>query len=249
MWNINSDNAVINIGWYAIQTVMFVELLQVYIGANASIFVISILGMSYLFAIGITVYDYSWLKNVGAIAMVVLLFMVAFNIRPTNDIICGIVRPKRILIYAIQILGTWIFSSVTCVMDVTSHIHDGKKGFKYIALSTFLINIALTVLGYIMNSGMQEFVSLSIFNLVAVLVAIWTTNDSNFYSTMCSLINIGISKRQIIIFVPLISSMVSIFVVKEFETFITKWLSIMSWIGIPLGVMWWIIFMKRRKEI
>ncbi len=240
---------VLNIGWYAIQTVMFVELLQVYLKTNTLMFIVLIIGMSYFFAIGVTAYDYLWLKNVGAIAMFILLFMVAFNIKITNNTIFGIVRPIKIFAYTIQILGTWIFSSVTCVMDVTAHVYDGKKGFKYIAISTFLINIILTLLGYTMNFGMEKFVSLNILNLIAILVSIWTTNDSNFYSTMCSLKNIGISKKKVLIFVPMISSMISIFVIKDFESFITKWLSIMSWIGIPFGVMWWIIFLKRRKAV
>lgn len=235
----------VNIGWYSIQTVMFVELLQTHFNVGNLGFAVLIIGMSYIFAIGVTKYDYLWLKNAGLIGMLFLLVMLLYNIRIENNVVYGFIRYRNIVKYTIQILGTWIFSSVTCIMDVTSCVEDGKKGFRYIVLSTFMTNIMLMILGYIISISIEIFVSLNILNLLVVLIAIWTTNDSNFYSTICSLNVMGISKKAIFLLIPLVSSMISIFVIKDFESFIVKWLSVMSWIGIPLGVMWWIIFIKK----
>lgn len=235
----------VNIGWYSIQTVMFAELLQTHLNVGNLGFAVLIIGMSYIFAIGVTKYDYLWLKNAGLIGMLFLFVMLLYNIKIENNIVHGFIRYRNIVNYTIQILGTWIFSSVTCIMDITSCVEDGKKGFRYIVLSTFVTNIMLIILGYVISISIESFVSLNILNLLAILIAIWTTNDSNFYSTMCSLNVMGVSKKVILLLLPLVSSMISIFVIKDFESFIVKWLSVMSWIGIPLGIMWWIIYIKK----
>ena len=127
-------------------------------------------------------------------------------------------------------------------------MRDGKKGFKYIVYATILTNMFLIVLGYMTRVSIEKFVSQNALNLIAVLVAIWTTNDSNFYSTICSMKTLGLSGKKIFISVPFVSGLIAIFLVKDFETFIVKWLSIMSWIGIPIGIMWWIIYLKERRE-
>ena len=140
----------ISVGWYAIQTTMFVKLIQPYIGEKPYIFALLVIGMSYIFALGVTKFEYSWLKNAGIVGMLFLIIMFATNIIIRNsDIKHGTIRINCVLDYTIQILGTWIFSSVTCIMDITSHIKERKKGFKYIILATFLTNILLIALGVI----------------------------------------------------------------------------------------------------
>lgn len=234
----------INIGWYAIQTTMFVNLIQIYIGGNSYLSILLIVCMSYIFALGVTKFEYSWLKNVGIIGMIFLLIIFGTNIQLNSDIKYGFIRGNSILTYIILILGTWIFSSVTCIMDITSHVREPQRGFKYITLATFLTNILLIIFGYLISISIESFVAISVINLIAILVAIWTTNDSNFYSTICSLEELGISKKRTFIFIPLVSSALSIMMVEAFESYLVKWLSLMSWIGIPLGLMWWIFYLK-----
>lgn len=132
-------------------------------------------------------------------------------------------------------------------MDITLHVKERKKGFKYIILATFLTNILLIALGYFINTTIEAMAATSIVNLIALLVAIWTTNDSNFYSTMRSLEELGISKKKTLLCVPLISCVLSLLIVEKFETYLIEWLSLMSWIGIPIGIMWWIFFLKEVK--
>lgn len=237
---------VVNIGWFSIQTTMFVDFIQVHIGKRLPIFTVVIVLMSYIFALGVTKFDYSWLKNAGTVGMIFLFTMLVTNLTLDSNIQYGYLRFESILSYTVQILGTWIFSSVTCIMDITSQVDNGKKGFKYIVLATFLTNILLVVFGYLIRISMEDFVSISALNLVAILVAIWTTNDSNFYSTMCSLEEKGISKKTVFVFVPLFSSIISIFLVGNFETHLVQWLSLMSWIGIPMGIAWWVLYVRDR---
>lgn len=237
---------IVNIGWYAIQTVMFVDIINNYSDLSSSAYAILILLMSYIFAIGVTKYEYLWLKNIGLIGMLIMVIMLLFNLEIGENIIYGFVRGENIYKYIIEILGTWVFSSVTCIMDITAHVYDAKRGFKYIVMATFLTNTLLIVLGYLMAVSIEVFTAMSILNLVAILVAIWTTNDSNFYSTLCSLEVLGLTPKKIFIFIPLISSLVAIFWIKDFESFIVKWLSVMSWIGIPIGIMWWIVYIKEK---
>jgi len=234
----------ISVGWYAIQTTMFVKLMQLYIGEEPYIFVLLVIGMSYIFALGVTRFEYSWLKNAGIVGMIFLLVMFTLNLNLTGEIKCGIIRFNRVFDYTIQILGTWIFSSVTCIMDITSHVKEAKKGFKYIILATFLTNILLIVLGYFICTDIEAMAAISVVNLIALLVAIWTTNDSNFYSTMRSLEELGISKKKTLLCVPLISCVLSLIMVEKFESYLTEWLSLMSWVGIPIGIMWWIFYLK-----
>ncbi len=189
----------ISIGWYAIQTTMFAKFIQLYIGKETHIFVLLIIGMSYIFALGVTKFEYSWLKNAGIIGMLFLIIVFAANIKLKCDIKYGFIRLNCVLDYTIQILGTWIFSSVTCIMDITSYVKEGKKGFKYIIFATFLTNILLIALGYFINTNIETMAATSIVNLIALLVAIWTTNDSNFYSTMRSLEELGISKIKTVL--------------------------------------------------
>lgn len=33
-----------------------------------------------------------------------------------------------------------------------------------------------------------------------------------------------------------------------FDDYIVSWLSLMSWVGVPLSIVWWIIFLKDIKE-
>lgn len=239
----------ISVGWYAIQTTMFVKLMQLYIGKKPYIFVLLVVGMSYIFALGVTRFEYSWLKNAGIVGMLFLLIIFAANLKINGDIKYGVIRLNCVLDYTIQILGTWIFSSVTCIMDITSHIKEGKKGFKYIILATFLTNILLVVLGYFISTNIEAMAAISVVNLIALLVAIWTTNDSNFYSTMRSLGELGISKRKTLLYVPLISCVLSLLIVEKFEAYLIEWLSLMSWVGIPIGIMWWIFYFKEGNNL
>jgi len=237
----------ISIGWDAIQTTMFAKFIQLYIGKETHIFVLLIIGMSYIFALGVTKFEYSWLKNAGIIGMLFLIIVFAANIKLKCDIKYGFIRLNCVLDYTIQILGTWIFSSVTCIMDITSYVKEGKKGFKYIIFATFLTNILLIALGYFINTNIETMAATSIVNLIALLVAIWTTNDSNFYSTMRSLEELGISKIKTVLCVPLISCVLSLLMVEKFETYLIEWLSLMSWVGIPIGIIWWIFYLKEGK--
>ncbi len=234
----------INTGWYSIQTSMFVDLVQVYTNKNFGTFVILVIIMSYVFALGVTKFEYSWLKNVGFIGMCFLLMMIGLNIKMDYDVPCGHIRIESVLVHTIQILGTWIFSSVTCIMDITAYVKDGKRGFKYIILATFVTNIMLIILGFLLSVSIEEFVLINVMNLLAILAALWTTNDSNFYSTLCSLKVVGLSKKKVLLFVPLIAGLLSIILSRNLELYLTNWLTLMSWIGIPLGIMWWVIYGK-----
>ena len=238
----------ISVGWYSIQTTMFVNLIQLYLEINNYIFILIIICMSYLFALGVTKFEYSWLKNVGIVGMLFLLIMFLTNINFNISIKFGFIRPTSVINYTIQILGTWVFSSVTCIMDITSHVKKAKKGFKYIVCATFLTNILLVILGYLINTDINSFAAFSVINFIALLVALWTTNDSNFYSIICSLEELGISKRKTVLCVPILSSVLSIVVVENFDLYLTRWLSLMSWIGVPIGIMWWVFYLKDRED-
>lgn len=239
---------IINIGWFSIQTNLFMDIINNYFTMNKYIYLLLIIGVSYFFVIGVSLFNYVWLKKAGAFGMMFMTIVFLLNIKQGISIHHGSIDISNLITFTLLILGTWIFSLVTCVMDLTKYTIDGKKSFIYILMATFVANNLLIYLGYILNYSIFEFTSVSLLNLIAIIVAIWTSNDSNFFSTTKALETLNFNSIKVKICLPLISCFISIIIKGTFEDYIVSWLSLMSWIGVPFSIIWWVIFLKDTKE-
>jgi cytosine permease len=245
---------IINVGWYSIQVAIVVSLLN-----NISIFsidhpvVISIV-ISFLFSSGSFLFGYKWLQYFGTVAMVLLIltfgyssiqYKWSFNLA-FQTINFGIIWKATLLV-----IGSWIFSSVTCLMDITNYVKNSNKAFIYIVSALFMANILLIFMGFLAAKvhsldSMEKFLSISgnIVLISSIIVSIWSTNDSNFFSTMKALEAFRVNKYYIYFGVSVISGSIASIGHNNLFQLLGEWLILMGWIGIPLSIFWWSIFIK-----
>lgn len=245
---------VINTGWYSIQlTIVLSLLISVFPRLGAYVYIVSIF-LAFLFASGAFRFGYKWLRYSGSASMIVLVVLFIFNVfvhqwdtgklmkSPFEGNIFGVIQ---------LVFGTWVFSSVTCLMDIARHVRSPKPAFIYVISALFVADILLIMLGYISASildigSMDEFLETSggFLAALAVILNIWSTNDSNFYSTMKALETLKIDKFNVFLIVCLISGVVAGYGQGELFNMIGRWLILMSWIGVPLAIYWWIQFLR-----
>jgi len=238
---------IINIGWYSIQTSLFVKIVKLRIDLTDFLEIIFVFVFSILFALGTYLYKYKWLTKVGQIGLLCMIILVLVTKNYNNLYFNYDVNFVKVLVFTFQILGTWIYSSVTCVMDVTSHSESGIKAFIYIILATIVADMFLIGIGYFLATDLMIISRENTVVFICILISIWTTNDSNFYSTMCVLNQVLKNSKLIILTIPIISALITILFIKDFEGFIIRWLSLMSWIGIPFGLYWWYLLKKEKN--
>ena len=244
----------INIGWYSIQLTAVWDILKIF-----HLNIVILLFISYLFAYGSYKFGYDWLKNFSIITLVFfILYLVVVLISGKNIISIEKVDNEYLTIWQVSLLvyGTWAFSSSTIVMDITKYTNDFKKSYFYILLATLFFNFLLIFFGYYFGRYTQintfmDFVSilgLSI-GIILFLLNIWTTNDSNFFSSMQILKNFNINKKIVFTILPLINGLLAIYYQDDLFSVIGKWLKLMSWIGIPMSLYWWLVLYFDLREV
>lgn len=250
---------VINIGWFAIQVTIVLSLLSTMLPIIDTYAYIVAVSLSILFALGSYAFGYRWLRYFGGFSMLLLIALFVTNVFIHDWSIGGMaLEPfSGDLFFIVQLIfGTWIFSSVTCLMDIARHIRYPKLAFLYVIAALFVADILVILLGTISASilgigSMKEFLSVSsgFIAALAVILNIWSTNDSNFYSTMKALETLKIDKRTAFIIVCLLSGIIAGYGKDDLFSLIGNWLVLMSWLGVPLAVFWWFQFLKSQKAI
>jgi len=250
---------VINIGWFAIQVTIVLSLLSTMVPIiNTYAYIVAVL-LSILFALGSYSFGYRWLRYFGGFSMLVLFALFVTNVF-IHDWNIGNMTTEPFsgdLFLIVQLIfGTWIFSSVTCLMDIARHVRSPKPAFLYVIAALFVADILVILLGSFSASilgigSMKEFLAVSggFVAALAVILNIWSTNDSNFYSTMKALETLKINKKTAFIIVCLLSGIIAGYGKDDLFSLIGKWLIFMSWLGVPLALFWWFQLLKSHQGI
>ena len=248
----------INIGWYSIQVAVVVSILcdTFPIFGNSSL-ILSII-VSFIFSTGSFLFGYDWLRHFGAVAVAVLIITFSYSILQYQWHISAInmdVDISNIFNATVLVVGSWIFSSVTCLMDITNYVKNYRKAFIYVISALFLADITLIFIGFI-TSKIHNIDSMDVFlsigstpiMVVGMIISIWSTNDSNFFSTMRALEAYSIKKWKIYICISFLSGAIASIGQNKLFEFIGDWLILMGWIGIPIAIFWYIIYFREKKK-
>jgi len=245
---------IINIGWYSIQVAIVVSLLNSISIFSIEYSVVISIAISFLFSSGSFLFGYKWLQYFGAVAMVLLILTFGYSSIQYNwsfNLASQTLNFGIILKATLLVIGSWIFSSVTCLMDITNYVKNSNKAFIYVISALFLADILLISMGFLAAKvhsldSMEKFLSISgnIVLISSMIVSIWSTNDSNFFSTMKALEAFRVNKYYIYFGVSVISGTIASIGHDNLFQLLGKWLILMGWIGIPLSVFWWSMFIK-----
>ena len=197
------------------------------------------------------------MRHFGAIAVAVLIFTFSCSLMQYQWHFTSInlkLSIGNVIDATILVIGSWIFSSVTCLMDITNYVKNPRKAFFYVISALFLADIILIFIGFISSkvhniSSMDTFLSIGSIPIVIIgmIISIWSTNDSNFFSTMRAMEAYGIKKWQIYVSVSFISGVIASIGHRKLFSFMGNWLILMGWIGMPIALLWYIIYFKERK--
>lgn len=245
---------IINIGWYAIQLIAIQSIFENILYLNSAI---AIMVISYLFAYGSYRFDYAWLKYFSMVTMLLFLGYLVILIY-SNDLTLAnkteIDNSVSFFSMVIILYGTWAFASSSVVMDISRYTKEFFKSYLYILLALLVGNFFLISLGYIFGTYTQvssfgEFASLLgiSFGSFLLLLNIWTTNDSNFFSSQKALETLGIKKQYAFSILPFLSAILAIIFQDDLFSLIGSWLKLMGWIAIPLTLFWWLQIVKLKK--
>ncbi|MBL0708141.1 MAG: hypothetical protein JJW00_03745 [Sulfurimonas sp.] len=170
----------------------------------------------------------------------------------------GDIDIKQIFNVGFMIYGTWAFSSSSILMDITKQAKSFKAGYISVLIGMIIGNFSLLFLGYILakNSGIYNFADFALlfstfFGTILLVLNIWTTNDSNFYSSMVALQQFGVGKKVSFIVLPFCSALLVIFFQEGLFGIIGDWLVMMGYIGVVFSLLWWYVLLKgvRKKSI
>jgi hypothetical protein len=243
----------INIGWYSIQLSAVQNMIANIFNLHSSITIIFI---SYLFAYGSYKFEYRWLQYFSMTTMVLfllylLLFFFNTSMLQTEPAVSN--TSNSVFSLIIMLYGTWAFSSSTIVMDIAKYTTNFKQSYLYILLATICSNFLLITLGYFFAkytniNSFEEFVmAIGIsFGFIIFIMNIWSTNDSNFFSSMNALERLNIKKKYTFIVLPLISALLSVSYKNDLFNIIGSWLKIMGWVAIPLTIFWWYTLVTKK---
>lgn len=246
---------VVNIGWFAIQTIAAVQLVARPSGAMSSVFAHAVAAT--IFIAGPVLAGYRWLAYFGAVgvaAMVAALAVVLMtdSARAIDGTMLHWYDTGRA---AALVVGTWIFSSTTIVMDVAREVPRPRAAVAAILCGTAVANILLIAVGFFYprltavllepGSGSSTF---GLLIAALLIIALWTTNDSNFYSTEKALRSFGVPTTATSLVVIAVTAIAGVAVGDGLFVLVGPWLQLMGWIGIPMGVFWAIRYLRRDRK-
>jgi cytosine permease len=244
----------VNVGWYSIQTAAAAEALATFVG-RAEARAPAAFAFAFLFAAGPLLFGYTWLSRTGALAcgVVVLAFAWVFATTGMPEFPAEVRRPAQgtVLDGALLVLGTWVFSSTTCVMDLARFGRTSLGTAVGFALGLILADRGLIALGYAMASQDPERNMLAAFltatslpGLLFLLLALWSTNDSNVYSTLQAFAGLHLPAIPLTLFATSIAGLAAAVWGDELFGFVGGWLSAMGWLGIGFGGLWWCVLLR-----
>ena len=250
----------VNVGWYSIQLEISINLLPRLLEnlGDWEVWFKTFL-ISYLFASGAFKYEYSWLKIFGALAMIVFSIIAAcslFKINYPNNLNIADMNDdhiSKLLKGSLIVYGTWGFSSSTCIMDIAKYTNKFFKTFFYATIAILLADILLILLGYIFSLQYEIFSLNKLFRVLEVkylplivFISLWSTNDSNFFSSMRVVEKLGFNKKTAFLFLPAISAILVLLFKEDIFSILGKWLKIMGWTSVGFSILWWSLLFKYR---
>ena len=241
---------IVNVGWYAIQTAILGHTI-------ALVFNLGFVGESFIMIscglmMGITAWigykALSWLSFVSIPAVIFLAISTSIKaiegVGGLENLLNILPVSSLSLMSGISIvLGTWIFSSVTCIADVMRFAKSERDAVFSAIIGLILGNSLLVILGAItfISAGESD-LSAVLLNMGIVVPAfilmtanIWTTNDNNLYSTGLNLSNtFHLEKKYSVALGALIGAALTIFRPYQIDILI-GWLIFLSKIVPPLA--------------
>ncbi|WP_315828395.1 MULTISPECIES: hypothetical protein [unclassified Bradyrhizobium] len=215
-----------------------------------------------LCAVGPLLFGYRWLSLTGGIALLVAVLVGAFELASIHASVefghrAGSVElfaaSQGVWLTAWSVFGTWAFSSASCVMDL-ARFSSSKIGAVVAAVAALaLADISLIGFGYYMarlglvldaSSGLPD-VSVAI-GFCFFIAGLWSTNDSNLYSTSIALQNMGARSKIWPWLFVCIAAGFAIALKSDLFGWIGQWLILMGWIAIPLCALWWYVLFRRK---
>ena len=241
----------INTGWYSIQ----LEAVRVILSIE-NIFILILL--SYIFAIGSFIFGYKWLKLFSYFVILLFFIYILFALSTININIIKLddtIYIKEVFNIGFMIYGTWAFSSSSIIMDIAKHSNNFREGYTSLLIGLIIGNFLLIFMGYLFAksngiSNFNEFVILfgSTLGIVLFTLNIWSTNDSNFYSSMLALNKLNISNTISFLLLPLVSVLLVISYKSNLFDMLGIWLIYMSYIGIFFTIFWWYTIYKIKTK-
>lgn len=235
----------VNIGWFAIQTIAATHIVRP--GQEGLSMFFWYAGMATIFIAGPLLRGYTWLYRSGMVAIVAMMgAMVVIVLTGTpQEMSWGSPVFGKVSDAALLVVGTWIFSSTTCVMDVARSLRHPGKAVTAVLVGTVAADLGLLLVGFFYPDSASVFLSETegskLFGILAgffMIIALWSTNDSNFFSTEKALQRLGVPSKYTAIAVVLLTGCIGTIVGRDLFSLIGGWLQLMGWIGIPMGLFW-----------
>lgn len=245
---------VVNIGWFSIQTVAATQAAFGSIEQPEVMFLLYA-GTAAIFVLGPIFGGYVWLYRFGAIGVLAMAlgFITIVGSGETHEFSWATPAWKNVSKAGLFVLGTWIFSSTTCVMDVAREVRQPRTAVTAILVGTITADVSLMTIGFLYPEFTSRLIGETsekgIFGILAatfVIIALWSTNDSNFYSTEKALHNLGVPTILTAGLVVVATAAIGVLIGDRFFSVIAPWLQAMGWIGIPLGLFWLVSYLKQR---
>lgn len=235
----------VNCGWFAIQTIAATNIIRP--GQSGLSMFLWCAGFATAFVAGPIIWGYAWLHRTGAIALVAMLSGIVFIVigGEPHSTSWSVTSHERITDVALLVIGTWIFSSTTCVMDVARQLRNPSTAISAILFGTAIADVSLIIIGLLYPTSSALFLGgsedrrvLNSLSTLFILIALWSTNDSNFYSTDRALKQFGLQSGSSALIVVILTASVGMMVGPRLFDIVGNWLKLMGWIGIPMGVFW-----------
>ena len=258
---------VVNIGWFAIQTAMVSDSIAILFKRPHWSWWLAI-SLAIAFAVGPCLGGFRWLAKAGQIAILalsVLLVLAIFewtSATQTQSLGSGIPNTSVTSskqwwnVGVLSVVGSWVFSSTTCVMDVVCYVRKRWPATIAVWLGLLIGDGLLITLGYFLfrSTGTVEIRSLlgksySFLAVLFLLLNIWSTNDSNLFSTGRALAITGWNAKICLLVPAFIGGLLAALWGPHLFDWFGRWLQVMGWVGIGFSLLWWIVWFRRGEGL
>lgn len=247
----------VNFGWYALQTAAAAQAVEA-ISGGAIPAGWSAVPLALLFAAGPLLFGFSWLSRTGALACFgVAAIMIWLLTGLSWDTPAGVESgaESSVLQGMLLILGTWVFSSTTGVMDLARFAASRRGALIAFVMGLTLADGCLIALGYALGVGAGSADMLGSFlsggnwpGFLFLIAALWSTNDSNAYSTMMVLERLRLPLVPAMLLFALASGGAAALWEDHLYQAFGWWLQAMGWSGLVLGGLWWLVLGRQKLD-
>ena len=253
----------VNIGWFAIQTAMVSESIALLFKRPHWSWWLAI-SLAMAFALGPCLGGFRWLAKAGRIAILALSLLLMLAIlewtsapqpqSPGSVILNTSINSSQQWwsLGVFSVVGSWVFSSTTCVMDVACYVRKKRPATIAIWLGLLIGDGLLIALGYFLfrSTGIVEIRSLlggsySLLAVLFLLLNIWSTNDSNLFSTGRALAVTGWNHKICLLVPAFIGGLLAALWGPHLFDWFGRWLQFMGWMGMGFSLFWWVVWFRR----